>query len=152
MINHSTVVEEKISKCWDLLHCKIYCMAPSKYNEFFQPWNKQGLLSKCSQNLVRELSAQRLEHAHTCATSPQHRSGKSCATTNSAHIFVPCLRHLLRSEPAVTRAGPRSVYLKSSGKAWQQPWCTTFSLGTLKCLIPTQAQRGVTRWRRIPSV
>lgn len=26
---------------------------------------------------------------------------------------------------------PRSVDLKSSGRSWQEPWCTTFSLGRL---------------------
>lgn len=73
--NHDTVinnteVEAKISKCWDQLHPKIYFMASSEYKEFLPPWNEEGFLSKCSQNLGRELSAQRPEHTPTRATSP----------------------------------------------------------------------------------
>lgn len=103
MINN-TDVEAKISKCWDQLHPKIYFMAPSEYKEFLPPWHEEGYLSKCSQNLGRELSAQRPEHTPTRATSPQHRYGQSCPTRNSPRTFVPSLGHLLRSEPEAARA------------------------------------------------
>lgn len=104
VINNSTDVEEKISKNLDQLHCKIYFMASSKHREFLPLWYEQGFLSKCSQNLVRELSARRPEHTCTCATSSQHRYSKSCPTRNPPCTLVPSLGHLLRSEPWATRA------------------------------------------------
>lgn len=150
MINNSTDVEEKMRKNSDQLHCKIYFMASSKYREFLPLWNQQGFLSKCSQNLVRELSAQRPEHTHTCATSSQHRY-----TRNPSRTLVPSLGHLLRSEPWVTGVGTKVCWPQDLRKRLARALVQNLGApgkAQLKCPIPTQAQRGVTRWRRTPTV
>lgn len=54
--------------------------------------------------------------------------------------------------PEPPKPWPRSLDLKTSERGWQESWCATCALGTLRLRAQTQAQRGVTRWRWIPSI